>query len=543
MICLSAEAGAAGTPAGTVIQSRSRVIFTSRGGAVVDTAFSSVTNITVAQRSAMNVVPASGAFTTASDSTSVDYAVIAVNSGNAIDGMSFTAPSSRSFATQVFRDGNGDGVLQSGERSLGSITQVTSIPADGSVSLILRVRIPRSEALNGVKDSSRLIVRSKNDTTVANSGVYVTTVRTSGLNSVTPGLNVDVPAPLAGQQVTYTYTLTNNGSVSATGLNIYDLLPAGVGFISGSTTVGTFGGNTVPLQWTVGTLAPGQTVTITLTLQVNANVPTGTVITNIFGIQYSVASNAYVLASNPSAVTVAGIQQYSVTVQPYQSVQSRIAVDTVVHRFKVRNTGAFKDLFELSAVSSQRIPWTLYKDGNNNAVWDAADPVFANTNDSASVDTDSLAAGDSLRVFARGILPLFDIDPAVDTLSLTAVSAADHNKGASGKVQTSIASPVVTMTKTMFPLGDQAAGAVVTYKITYENAGSVAVSNFAVIDSAPLHTDYVRNSVKVNGIGVSDNSGNVSVATVNGNETVVTVSIGTLSANSNGSVEFKVKIK
>jgi uncharacterized repeat protein (TIGR01451 family) len=397
--------------------------------------------------------------------------------------------------------------------------------------------------LNGVKDTTVLTARSAFDTARTNSGTYVTTVRTTGLDPANPGLSVNNPAPSSGQQITYTYTITNNGTVAANNVSISDLFPAGLSFISGSSTVGSVNGSANPVLWTIGTIAPSQSVTVTVTFQVNTGVLPGTVLSNQFTVNYSAGANNYSVPSNTVPVTVTGTLEYGLQLTPYNTSLIKELGDTAVYRFSVRNTGSFKDVIEVSTVSSQSLTWNFFRDANNNGSLDNSDMPLTNTNDSASVDLDSLAVGDSVRIFARSTIPNKGADQLKDSLRVIASSSGDHSKSAQTTVVTTMNIPLVTLEKTAFPAGNQPAGSVISYLITYSNSGSVSVSDFAVVDTAPEVTDYIKNSVKVNGTTLQDNSGPVSVTTDQSNRTIVTVSIGTLSAKASGTVEFKVKIK
>ena len=82
-----------------------------------------------------------------------------------------------------------------------------------------------------------------------------------------------------------------------------------------------------------------------------------------------------------------------------------------------------------------------------------------------------------------------------------------------------------------------------TYTISYSNSGSVGVSNFSIVDRSPSPTVYVTNSIKLNGTALLDNSSAVSVTDDGNGNKIIAVSVGTLNAQSSGSVEFKVKIK
>lgn len=57
--------------------------------------------------------------------------------------------------------------------------------------------------------------------------------------------NVSRLDPLPGEVVRYTLDIVNNGAREATGVEIYDTLPVGLCYQSGSTTV-------TPLGWSIG---------------------------------------------------------------------------------------------------------------------------------------------------------------------------------------------------------------------------------------------------------------------------------------------------
>jgi uncharacterized repeat protein (TIGR01451 family) len=540
---VTAELYAAGTPAGTVIQSRSRATYTTASGAVSDTVYSGIVSIVVKQIGAFNIAPVTDAKSSQSDSAYVDYSVRITNSGNGTDIGRFSVISSLGWQTQIFSDPNGDGSLQPGEISAGPITQSSSLSADTETSVIVRVTVPRNEALNGQKDTTTFVVSSDFDAVKSVTGRYITTVQSANLIGMTNGLSVNNPAPNAGTNIVYTLTFTNTGSLPAAGVTIQNVLPNGLVYVSSTASQGTINTSGTPVIWNVGTIPVNGTVTITVTALVNGSVLPGTVIQNQMSMNYTVGSNNYLIGSNVVSVTVGGILSYGVQLIPFTTAATREAADTAVYRLSVRNSGSFKDLFEVNSVSSRNLTWSFFKDLNNNNLLDAGDVLLTNTNAAAGIDTDSLAAGDSVRIFARTIIPRVQSDLVKDSLQITAVSSGDNSKFASVLNVTTILSPVVLLSKNIFPIGDQPAGSVMTYTIDYSNNGSAGVNNFSVIDVTPSSTEYVTNSVKVNGLAVNDNTGSVSIQDDPANNKVITVSIGTLNAQSSGTVEFKVKIK
>ena len=85
--------------------------------------------------------------------------------------------------------------------------------------------------------------------------------------------SVDNTLPQIGDGVTFTVVVNNQGPSTATGVVVTDGLPAGYTFTGFSTSQGTY--NSATGIWTVGTLAAGQSETLTITAIVNASNASG----------------------------------------------------------------------------------------------------------------------------------------------------------------------------------------------------------------------------------------------------------------------------
>jgi large repetitive protein len=96
---------------------------------------------------------------------------------------------------------------------------------------------------------------------------------------------VDDPAPNVGDVVTFTVTATNAGPDTAPGVAVNDPLPAGLDFVSSSASRGTYSDSTG--TWTIGAMAPGDTVT----LSIDARVTTSGTKTNAAEVSASGASD------------------------------------------------------------------------------------------------------------------------------------------------------------------------------------------------------------------------------------------------------------
>ncbi|UCB43246.1 MAG: DUF11 domain-containing protein, partial [Dehalococcoidales bacterium] len=77
---------------------------------------------------------------------------------------------------------------------------------------------------------------------------------------------------IAGEELTYTVTVTNNGPSDASGVVVTDTLPAGVTFDSASVTAGADPTHIAGVvTWNVGELADGATATLTIVVTVDAD--------------------------------------------------------------------------------------------------------------------------------------------------------------------------------------------------------------------------------------------------------------------------------
>ncbi|NNE44051.1 MAG: DUF11 domain-containing protein, partial [Gemmatimonadetes bacterium] len=89
--------------------------------------------------------------------------------------------------------------------------------------------------------------------------------------------SINIVSPIEGDTVTFTVTATNDGPDAANNVQVTDLLPAGLTFVSASATQGTYTSGTG--VWDVGALALGQADTLTVTATVDAGTE-GTTLVN-----------------------------------------------------------------------------------------------------------------------------------------------------------------------------------------------------------------------------------------------------------------------
>ncbi|HTR81768.1 MAG TPA: DUF11 domain-containing protein [Bacteroidota bacterium] len=530
MMLTASQGFAAGTPAGTVISSRAKATYTTLSGATTDSSFSNIVSITVAQVAAVNVTPPTDAVTTSSDSVNVDYALSVLNSGNGTDKFTLGKSSTKGWTLNVYKDANGNGVLDAAELTAGAITATDSVKADSSFKIIVRVFVPRDPTLNNQSDVTTLTATSQFNSGKSASSALTTTVHTVNFSNISTGLTVDNASPSPGQNVTYTFTLTNNGSSSATSVSFSDAL-AGFTYVSSTTSQGTINSSGNPVVWTVGTIAPGNSATVTITLMIPLGASNGTVYNNSMGVTYTAGGETFTSSSNNRSVTVGVI--YGVAISPTSAAKSIEPDDSIKYYFTLKNTGNKKDVLEMSFSSSKSLSWKFYKDVNNNGIYDINDTQMALIGGYASAD--SVQFSDSVHVLAIAIAPVVSTDQDNDVTTFTVTSVGDNSKTQGSIATTTFDIAVVSVTKVVAPIGNQAPGTQMTYTVNYSNTGHGKAYNFVISDSAPDSTTYVPGSITLNGTPVSDG-----VALTGGK--TISVNVGTVAAGASGNVQFKITI-
>ncbi|MGV3607301.1 MAG: SpaA isopeptide-forming pilin-related protein [Planctomycetaceae bacterium] len=126
---------------------------------------------------------------------------------------------------------------------------------------------------------------------------------------------IDNSAPALNNNVVYTVTLINQGTIAATGLQVTDLLPSGVSFVS-YTSSGSTSYNASNGIWNIGTVAVGQSATLTIT----AMVTSATTVTNTAQVT---AMNEFDIDSTPGNSVATEDDQASVSFNAFQVLSQR----------------------------------------------------------------------------------------------------------------------------------------------------------------------------------------------------------------------------
>ncbi len=153
---------------------------------------------------------------------------------------------------------------------IGTITVTCSLGnlLNGASATVMIVVTP---TVAGILNNSASVTGSEYDPDLANNSTASVSTTVNNPPAVEADLSitkVDFPDPviLAGDPLTYTITVTNNGPITATGVTVNDTLPVEVIYVSHTTTQGTCIG-TSAITCNIGTLANGASATVTIEVQ------------------------------------------------------------------------------------------------------------------------------------------------------------------------------------------------------------------------------------------------------------------------------------
>ena len=121
---------------------------------------------------------------------------------------------------------------------------------------------------------------------------------------------VDVPTPQENETITYTVSVTNSGPGPATVVQLMDLLPTGVTFLSASPSQGTY--DAVSGDWFVGNLSAASSANLSLQATVDAGTG-GTTITNTVVVEFLSQSDPN-LVNDSASVNIDPVGNPNVTV-------------------------------------------------------------------------------------------------------------------------------------------------------------------------------------------------------------------------------------
>ena len=295
--------------------------------------------------------------------------------------------------------------------------------------------------------------------------------------------------PAEGDIVTFEIEVTNDGPDTATNVSLTDLIPAGLTatVANGGISQGTY--NATTGLWSIGTLANGESATLTLQGTVDANAGNST-ITNVTtaaaGDQTDPTTFGDDLEESVTSVGEADL----VTVKTLASGDATPDEgDTVTFQIEVTNNGA-DQATNVSLIDSLPIGITLTANTVSLGSYDAINGVW---------DIGSLNAGASATITLSGTV---DLGRAGSTLTnITTAATGDQNDPSTvgDDLEESIvvndAVDLVTVKTLASGNSTPAEGDTVTFQIDVTNNGGAQATNVSLTDSLPAGITFSASTV------------------------------------------------
>ena len=288
------------------------------------------------------------------------------------------------------------------------------------------------------------------------------------------GKTVSNPRPNVGDTITFTITLTNAGPDAATNVEVNDLLPSGLSFLTAVPSQGAYAAATG--IWVVGTVTPGAPQT----LQIEARVDSPAAQTNTATITQADQFDPQT-GNNTSSATETPQQSDLALTKTVSNARPNVG-DTITFTINLTNLGpdaatgvAIQELLPAGLSFVSGIPTQGTYD-NGTGVW--------------TVGTVTVATPASLAIQAR-------VDSPVPRTNTAFISAADQFDPQTGNDQaTATETPQqsdLALTKTVSNARPNV-GDTITFTVTLTNAGPDAATNVRVTDLLPAGLTFVSST-------------------------------------------------
>jgi uncharacterized repeat protein (TIGR01451 family) len=289
-----------------------------------------------------------------------------------------------------------------------------------------------------------------------------------------PILTIIKQGPLTattGSLVTYTLTVTNNGTVTATNLLITDTLPIGANYVEGGSLTGDV------ISWTVSSLAGNQHLSRTFTITA------GQTVTNSL---YGVRPQAYFTGTEPYSAT-GQVSVVTVVEPPVVEPSSTLAI---TKRGPVTATAGSLITYTITVTNSGNSTAT------NLVITDAL-PIGASYVSGGSLTGEVISWTIPSLANGQNLTRTFTVTASQTITNYLYQISANNAVSATGQIDvvTIVEPPVVVEPTPLLTITKRGpvtatAGSLMTYTLIVTNSGDLAATNLVITDALPAGANY-----------------------------------------------------
>jgi uncharacterized repeat protein (TIGR01451 family) len=275
----------------------------------------------------------------------------------------------------------------------------------------------------------------------------------------------DNPDPVAaGNTLTYSVIVTNNGTITAKNVSVTDDLPAGLTLNSALPSPGSWSSPT----WTIGDLAAGGSATLTLTTTVNQGF-TGSTLTNTATVSSTTLDTD--TGNNSDTELTQANKQADVSVSKSCTTSPVVAGQQINYTIQVQNNGpsdALNVSLEEVNPSISNLQYSL-----DNATWMSWSSPFS---------LGTLHAGNTESIYLKGIV-LSSVTGSLSNTATVTTSTTDPNTANNSSTVNSSVTATADLSIIKTTTSQAVQGDTIHYTLTIQNHGPSDAPNITITDN------------------------------------------------------------
>ncbi|MDG1591917.1 DUF11 domain-containing protein, partial [Bacillus cereus] len=424
-----------------------------------------------------------------------------------------------------------DGVLQSNADPNTGVLLAT-LPPNEIYSIVFQVTVnnipPSNPAPNTASTTYEFTVDPVNPP-VSSAATSNTTLLQINNATIISTKTADLTFADVGNTITFTLNLPNTGNVTATDVTIIDILDSNLSFVPNSFTAN---GQTIPnadlsTGVNIGSINGGNTAIVTFQATV-ITLPTLNPISNSASTTYHYVvdpSQPLITTSNQSNTTTTQINSAILTAQKNSNVSTVDIGQDITYTVTITNSG---NVSATNVIFTDLIPDGTSFEPNSFTLNGTSIP---NADIITGVPIGNIAPNESVIVaFHINANEIPSINPITNQASVSfqhivnpanpPVSKNITSNNVITKIESAILNTIKIGDKTFATIGDT-----ITYTTTITNTGNIPANNAIFSDPLPSWTQFVAESVIVDGTPLPSASiiNGVGINTINPNQTVTII--------------------